>query len=136
VTAFQGDVTWTPGQFEVYGHLGWMEDADTNGSLDGSFEDRWLYGSIEGAYHINERAHVAARYGIAMADALQGVQSDGKVHRIQVGGGYWLTKNVLVKGEYVYQWFNDFAAGNVVSGVDAEQDPSFHGFIFEVSFAL
>jgi len=60
------------------------------------------------------------------------------VQRIQVGGGYWLTKNVLGKIEYVYEKFNDFDPTTWTNGVgiDVSQDPSFNGVIFEMSFGI
>ena len=60
------------------------------------------------------------------------------MQRIQVGGGYWLTKNVLAKVEYVYEKFSDFdpTSWNNGVGVDVSRDPSFSGFIFEVSFGI
>jgi hypothetical protein len=137
VTAFQGDLTWTPGPWEFYGHLGWMEDADPNGSLPDSPENRWTYAAIEGAYHFSPRIHAAARYGIAMPDDINGNSSSGQVHRIQVGGGYWITKNLLGKAEYVYETMSDFdPEDGSVAGVRAVDDPYFHGLILEVSFAF
>jgi len=136
--AVQVDATWTPGQFELYGHLGWVKDADTNGSLPLELEDRWIYGAIEGAYHFTPRAYLAARYCYATAQELASVSSDGHVQRIQVGGGYWLTKNVLTKVEYVYEKFNGFDPTSWTNGtgVDVSRDPSFSGLIFEVSFGI
>jgi hypothetical protein len=137
VTAFQGDVTWTPGPWEFYGHVGWMEDADTNGSGPGSPEESWTYGTAEVVYRITPRLYGAGRYSFALVNDLAGMSADGQVHRIQVGGGYWITKNMLAKAEYVYQTYQDFdVAGGMVSGVDVWEDPYFHGVIFEVSFAF
>jgi len=138
VTALQGDVTWNPGSWDFYGHFGWMKDADLNGSALTDPEDRWIYAAIEGAYHFTPRAYVAARYCYAAAQELRSVDSDGHVQRIQLGGGYWLTKNVLAKAEYVYEKFSDFDPTSWSNGVgvDVSRDPSFSGLIFEVSFGI
>jgi predicted porin len=72
-----------------------------------------------------------------VADEIAGEVSGGEVHRIQVGGGYWLTKNMLTKAEYVYQTLADFDDDDgSVAGVRAADDPYFHGLILEVSFAF
>lgn len=132
VLAFQGDASWINDQFELYGHVGWVED-DTNAGGD----DRWLYYAGEGVYRFTDRLYAAARYSGAAADRLQGNSSSGIVHRAQVGGGYWIYDTVLFKAEYVYQSYHNFSQdGGMVSGVDAWEDPSFNGVISEVSFSF
>lgn len=136
--AFQGDVTWNPiDALEIYGHFGWAEDADTNGSLPGEITERWYYYAVEGIYDVTENLYGAIRYSGAMADKLSDVDSDGIVHRIQVGGGYWIIDGLLFKLEYVYQTYNDFTQdGGQVSGVDAWEEPSFNGVISEISYSF
>ncbi|MEX1017827.1 MAG: hypothetical protein WDZ31_13885 [Phycisphaeraceae bacterium] len=132
VLAVQGDVTWIKDAIEIYGNLGWVSD-DTNAGED----EEWLYYGIEGAYYLNERLYVAARYSGAAAQRLNGQSSSGLVHRGQIGGGYWLYDTVLAKVEYVHQIYNDFdQASGRVSGVDVSEDPSFNGLIMEVSFSF
>jgi hypothetical protein len=134
VTAVQGDVTWLPRPWELYGNVGWMQDQDTNGSDPGSPRDSWIYGTGEVAYFFTPRIYAAGRYSFAMADELADANSDGIAHRFQLGGGYWVTKNILAKMEGVYQTFDSFNGGDEVSGVDAGDDPNFYGVVFEVSF--
>ena len=72
-----------------------------------------------------------------MANDIAGQTSAGLVHRFQLGGGYWVTRNMLAKIEGVYQTYQDFdAADGTVSGVDAFRDPAFFGVIAEFSFAF
>ena len=135
VTALQGDVTWMPRPWEFYGNVGWVEDADPNGSLSGKPTERWTYGSVEAAYFFDQRTYVAGRYSFALASDVKGEGSDGMINRGQVGGGYWLTRNTLVKAEYVYQVANGFDSDDgLVGGVDVAEDPSFTGVLLEVSF--
>lgn len=56
--------------------------------------------------------------------------NDTSVDRIQIGGGWFITKNIMVKGEYMQQKYNDFAATTLYS------DAKFNGFVVEgvVSF--
>lgn len=137
VTAFQGDVTWNHWPFEVYGNLGYAEDTDINGQQTGSPDERWIYGGVEGVYHITPAAYLAARYSLASAGAVNGVSSNGWADRVEVGGGYWITNNLLAKLEYVYQSYHGFSTANgVVSGVDAARNPNFNGILMEVSFGF
>jgi hypothetical protein len=137
VTALQGDLTWNHWPYEAYSNLGWTQDTDINGSAPGSPTESWYYGAAEGVYHLTPNLYGAARYSGAFAVKINDHSSDGVVHRIQVGGGYWFTRTMLVKAEYVYQWYDDFSpAGGQVGGTDVWRDPSFNGLIFEASFSF
>lgn len=135
VTALQGDVTVNTWPIEAYAHVGWTEDADSNGPLAGTLTDTWFYGAADAVYHITPAIYVGGRYSIAFADEIDGVSSEGWVDRIQVGGGYWVTRSILAKIEYVYEKYHNFDAGaGRVGGVDAGSNPEFSGLISEVSF--
>ncbi len=137
VTALQADLTWNHWPYEAYGNIGWTQDTDTNGSAPGSPTESWYYGAAEGVYHLTPNVYAAARYSGAFAVKLNDRSSDGVVHRIQVGGGYWLTRTMLLKAEYVYQWYDEFSpAGGQVGGIDVWREPSFNGVIAEASFSF
>jgi hypothetical protein len=137
VTSVQGDLSYTPGRWEFYGNLGWMEDADINGSGPGSPSESWTYGMAEAVYHFTPRVYAAGRYSVALANQVNGTSSQGNVQRVQLGGGYWVTRRMLAKVEGVYQAYNEFDFDDgLVSGVDAVLGPEFYGVIFEVSFAF
>ncbi len=131
VLAFQGDVTWISGDVELYGNVGWVRDRSSAGG-----REEWYYYGVEGVYYIQPRLHAAARYSGAAAQRLAGSSSSGHVHRVQVGGGYWIFSTVLAKVEYVYQAYDGFSAGETVGGIQAWQDPSFNGVIAEISFGF
>ena len=83
------------------------------------------------------RALAPPRYSFGVANAVDGVETDGWVDRIEVGAGYWVTRNLLTKIEYVYQQYHGFGADTgVVSGVDASPSPRFNGVVLEVSWSL
>ena len=143
VTAVQSDLTFTMGQFELYGNLGFYNDEDVNGSLAGQPEEDWMYLTLESVYHFSDRIYAAARYSNASADELvtsggaSSVDSGGRVDRIQIGGGYWITDTILAKLEYVHQDYSGFdSSERQVSGIDSWRDPSFDGVIAEVSFSF
>jgi hypothetical protein len=137
VTSVQADLTWTPGKWDFYGNVGWMEDADPNGSGPGSPAESWTYGTVQAVYNFTPRLYAAGRYSFAIANEIAGHSSSGNVQRVQLGGGYWVTRNLLAKLEGVYQAYNEFSFddGNV-SGVTAAYGPEFYGVIAEVSFAF
>lgn len=129
VQAYQTDLTWNHWPWEVYSFLGWTQDS--------SYGERWLYGSAEATYHITPALYLAGRYSYALAGAVNGLDSSGWVDRVQIGGGYWLTKFILAKAEYVYEQYHNFSA-NVgdVDAVDAYRSPHFNGVVMEISFGL
>lgn len=55
----------------------------------------------------------------------QGIRQDVKIARTSFGGGWFITRNVLVKAEYVKQTYSDYPTDNILSGGE------FKGFILE-----
>jgi hypothetical protein len=47
------------------------------------------------------------------------------VDRTAFGGGWFITKNILVKGEYVIQKYKDFPTGNLL------EDGEFKGLVLQ-----
>ena len=137
-SAAQFDVTFDGSSpLKLYGHYGMTQDKDINGSVAGEPEEKWNYYAADAKYEITPSIYAAARYSAATTSMLAGKDSDGKVNRIQVGGGYWLSKNLLLKIEYVTQKYSGFAEGQVVNNnIAAWRDPEFSGFISEVSFSF
>lgn len=137
-SAAQFDVTFNNGSpLELYGHYGITQDKDINGSLAGSPEEKWTYYAGDVVYRFTPALYAAARYSSASTSMLAGNASDGRVDRIQIGGGLWLTRNLLMKLEYVDQKYDGFAVGQIVNnGIQAWRNPSFSGVISEVSFSF
>lgn len=138
-SAAQLDLTYDTDRFplEFYGHYGRTQDKDINGSAAGTPEETWNYYAGDVVYRITPTLYAAARYSGATTDMLSGRETDGKVSRIQIGGGFWLTRNMLMKLEYVTQKYSGFRNGDVVNnGIQAWRDPEFDGLVAEVSFAF
>ncbi len=79
-----------------------------------------------------EKVYVAGRIntftgdlGVTGAGPTLQDNSDVKVNRMQVGGGWFLTPNLLLKAEYVNQDYDRFARRDIRSG------GSFKGFVLE-----
>ncbi|HUR80170.1 MAG TPA: hypothetical protein VM733_05365 [Thermoanaerobaculia bacterium] len=137
-SAAQFDLTFDNNSpIKLYGHYGMTQDKDINGITAGTPEEKWTYYAGDVVYKLTPALYAAARYSNASTSMLAGATSDGKVDRYQVGGGLWLTRNLLVKMEYVNQKYAGFAEGQVVNnGVQAWRNPSFSGVISEVSFSF
>jgi hypothetical protein len=102
--------------------------------LEGVLGGRFLALGVRGPVDFRALARLAL---IWASVTMSYTSSDGVVHRVQVGGGYWFTRTMLVKAEYAYQWYDDFTpAGGQVGGIDVWRDPSFNGVIFEASFSF
>jgi hypothetical protein len=137
VTAFQGDATWLHWPFEIYGNVGWTQDTNINGPTPGDPAERWSYGCIQPVYHLTPSLYLAARYSMAVAESVGGVKTNGWVDRAEVGVGYWMTNDILLKLEGVYEQYNNFGANTgTVDGVLAGRDPNFVGGIMEISWSL
>ncbi len=137
VFATQGDITYERWPFESYSYVGWTQDNDANRSGIGTPRESWLYGSSNLVYHINPSLYLAAQYSYAFAGSVNGVDTNGWVDRIQVGAGWWMTRTLLAKIEYVQEQFQSFGSnvGNVNSA-QANLGPGFNGVVMEVSFGF
>lgn len=62
-----------------------------------------------------EKFYVAGRYN-KVSGPLAGSGLEVNIDRVQVGGGWFVTKNVLAKLEYVSQNYNNFAANDRFNG--------------------
>ncbi len=64
----------------------------------------------------SEKFYAGARYIALDGQMLSKVYSDQNVNRWQLGGGWFVTPNVLAKAEWVTQKYNDFPANNIYDG--------------------
>ena len=63
----------------------------------------------------DERAYVASRYNTAKGELL-GMADKVSSDRFNIGAGWFITPNVLMKGEWVSQKYNDFPTTDIRSG--------------------
>jgi hypothetical protein len=71
-----------------------------------------------------EKMYVGGRYNVAEGE-LPGMPNKVKVDRMQLGAGWFLTGNILMKGEYVNQKYHNFPT------TDIRTSGKFNGFIME-----
>ncbi|WP_040756445.1 hypothetical protein [Winogradskyella psychrotolerans] len=70
-----------------------------------------------------ENVYLGARYNTVSAELASG--DDVSVDRFQLGAGWFLTQNVLMKAEYVVQKYKDYPTGNLL------EDGQFDGLMLE-----
>lgn len=76
----------------------------------------WRQNAGEAVYRfLDEQLYVGGRYNTAKG-RLVGIANDVKVNRYQAGGGWFVTPNILMKGEYVSQKYLDFPTTDIRSG--------------------
>lgn len=86
------------------------------GSAANEQEDReWTQQAIEGIYRFydDESLYVGARYN-QVSGPLQGSLLDVDIDRVQVGAGWFLTPQLLMKAEYVTQNYTGFPDTNIL----------------------
>ena len=71
----------------------------------------------EGLYRFaDDNFYVGARYINLAGQLVSKNYTDQSVNRWQIGGGWFVTPNVLAKAEWVNQNYNDFPAANIMNG--------------------
>lgn len=83
--------------------------------------------AIEGIYRFgqDEKLFVGARYNGVKADLVG--QEDVKIDRASFAAGWFITKNLMLKGEYVSQKYKNFAASDIRNG------GKFDGFVIQAA---
>ncbi|HUW05276.1 MAG TPA: hypothetical protein VMW01_03350 [Williamwhitmania sp.] len=76
-----------------------------------------------------ENFYVGARYNKAFGK-LAGITNSISIDRTALSAGWFLTKNIMMKGEYVVQNYNDFPT------TDIRSNGQFHGVVFEAAVAF
>ncbi|MCB4809047.1 OprO/OprP family phosphate-selective porin [Tamlana sp. 62-3] len=82
-----------------------------------------LAGELIYRFGKNENLFVGARYNTVNADDTSG--EDITINRTQLGAGWFMTKNILIKAEYVNQTYDGFTAGSLYD------DAKFSGLMLE-----
>lgn len=112
---------------ELFGNI----ETSTGAAASETRNRTWRQNSGDIVYRFlpEDRMYVAARYNTASGEIV-GAPTDVNVKRTQLGVGYFITKNVLGKFEWVNQTYNDYPTNNILSG------GKFKGFMLEgaVSF--
>lgn len=93
--------------------------------------------AIDGLYRFaNDKMYVGAKYNVVNGDVVfgssttqpnisQGSRNDVKIQRTALAAGWFINKNILLKGEYVTQKYMDFPS------TDIRSNGKFEGFVIE-----
>lgn len=90
----------------------------------------WHQYAIDGTWRfMNDALYVAGRYN-TVRGPLAATTTDIGADRWQFAGGWYITDNILLKGEYVTQKYTGYAPTSIFNGA------KFSGFIFEGAVAF
>lgn len=98
---------------ELFGVVEFVSGRDDVADAAFSGNRNWTHTGAELLYRFGaeEDLYVGARYNVASGQ-LPGQENDKvSVNRFNIGGGWFMTDNVLAKLEYVSQSYNDYPAG-------------------------
>lgn len=102
---------------------------NSDGSYDSNSDNKTTVNQIAGdiVYRFlrNENLYVAARYNKVSGDDIEGTGNSASIDRIAFSAGWFVTKNMLLRGEYVTQKYNDWERTSIYSG------GKFDGFMVE-----
>ena len=82
--------------------------------------------AVEGLYRFlpNEQAYIGGRY-VTVTGRFAGFTEDINVNRLAIAAGWFPTRNLLLKGEYVIQKYVDFPS------TDYRHEGEFSGFVVQ-----
>ena len=86
------------------------------GKADSELEDRTVNqyaGELIYRFGNDENIYVGGRYNLVDAEDISG--EDVTINRMQIAAGWFMTRNILVKAEYVVQNYNDFGATSILN---------------------
>ncbi|WP_242916179.1 hypothetical protein [Pontibacter liquoris] len=118
---------------EFFGNFEQAKGKGRLGANDELIDRTWRQLGTDMVYRFgsNENLYVAGRYNVVegrlapLASSPDVLNNKVNLNRIQVGGGWFVTKNILAKAEYVKQQYKGFDASDIRHGGE------FNGFMFE-----
>lgn len=101
--------------FELFGTFENAKGRDNAERYNGHEKRSVNQFAIDGIYRFGQKEKVFAgvRYNTLKGQMLRTRTDEQQINRVAVGGGWFLTSNVLLKAEYVDQKYNDFPTGNI-----------------------
>ena len=125
--------SWAVNPFVKFGGLELFGDYEqaTGRTKTETVNRTWNQIAVDGTFRFlpGEPVYVAARYN-KVNGPLAGTTTDVGADRWQFAGGWYLTDNIMLKGEYVTQQYNGYATSSLYNG------GKFSGWIFEGAVAF
>lgn len=113
------------GGLEFFGNIEQAEGRAANESSKRTWNQ--YAGELVYRFGENEKFYFGGRLNRVEGE-LAGQSRDASIDRVQIGGGWFINKYMLFKGEYVQQDYNDFMGAS-----DPRNGGSFDGFVFEAA---
>lgn len=99
---------------EGYGfELFFNYDMNTGRNAGETIERSFAQLAVDGIYRFGKTAYVGARYNTVTGAFTTGSEAETTVDRIAVAGGWFVTDNILLKGEYVMQSYKDYPTSSL-----------------------
>ncbi len=98
---------------EVFGNFETSKGKAANETEDRTWNQ--IAGDVVYRFGATENLYLAARYN-KVSGEMQGSGLETSIDRVQIGGGWFVTRNILAKLEYVSQNYNDFATNDIRNG--------------------
>lgn len=136
VTAFQFNAFVKAGGLEVFGTYETAKgrgpnDKDLSGDPTGKTALDRKFNQIAAdalfRFGANENFYVGGRYNMVKGNFITSSTTEQSVDRISVAAGWFLTDNIMLKGEYVTQSYKDFPKKDIRS------EGKFDGAVFEAT---
>ncbi len=113
VTAMQLNPFVKAGGLEIFGVVERAKGRAVTEAADRTFSQ--VAADVVYRFLPREQVYAGVRYN-SVNGRLAGIPNEVTVNRWQLGGGWFVTRNLLVKGEYVSQEYTDFPATNIRNG--------------------
>ena len=113
VTAMQLNPFVKAGGLEVFGVVERAKGRANTEAVERTFNQ--VAADVVYRFLPREQVYAGVRYN-SVNGRLAGIPTEVTVNRWQLGGGWFVTRNLLVKGEYVNQEYKDFPAANIRNG--------------------
>lgn len=117
VTALQFNALLKAYGFELFGTVENAQGRTINEKVAGTPKRKVNQYAVDAIYRIGvkENLFLGVRYNQVKGE-LVNATTEQTVDRIAFGAGWFLTKNILMKGEYVNQNYKGYATGNILNG--------------------
>lgn len=117
ITALQFNTLLKVQGFELFGTFENAQGRTINEKVAGTPKRKVNQFAVDGVYRIGAKENVflGVRYNQLKGELVNATTTQ-TIDRFAVGAGWFLTRNVLLKGEYVNQNYKGYATGNILNG--------------------
>ena len=113
--------------FGTYETVSGRNKGDVDATTKSTFERKVTQIGVDAVYRMGktENTFLGIRYNTIKGSCITALKDEQTVNRLAISGGWFITKNTLMKAEYVTQEYKDFPLSDYRSGA------KFSGFVVE-----